>query len=195
MTFKWPRTILVAGAVVLLAASCVVLTVLTTKRNTLNQQDVITANWVEANGVATRAEYIKTVRLQRSAGGGHALNEQEVDWLLAFANDPRFQGERRAHRWMYASGPFVFTDTKKLSVAERSKVYDFGVSLLLTPDPSGNDPNSHVLIACRILGNVQDKRAIPLLKPLLVSSDQRVRRFAANALDRLGIEIPPSDEL
>lgn len=192
MASKSNRIVLIMGAVFLLAVAS---TVFIIKRNTLSQPQEVTAKWVEANGVATRDEYIRTVRLQDSAGEGHALNEQEVDWLLVFANDPRFQGERQARRRMYASGPFVFTDTKKLSAAERSKVYDFGVSLLLTPDQSDISSNDHILTACRILGNVRDKRAIPLLKPLLNSNDREVRRFAAKALDRLGIEIPPSDEI
>ncbi len=195
MTFKWRRIVLVAAAIILLAASCVVFMVLTAKRNAPSQQEIIAANWVEANGVATRTEYIKAARLKNSAGGGRALNEQEVDWLLAFANDPRFQGERRAQRWLYASGPLIFTNVKRLSVAERSKVYDFAVSLLLTPNHNDVATQGDIQAGCRILSNMGDKRAIPLLKPLLGSSNQYVRRSAANALDRFGIEIPPSDDL
>lgn len=157
------------------------------KHSRLSESDTITANWVSTHNVATRDDYIRTARLQDSTGNGNPLTEQEVDWLLAFAYDPHYQGKNLSLRRLYACGPFIFSSLKSLPATQRNRVYDFGLSLVHDSDlgihPAG----------CRILGKLKDKRAIPELQALRQSSDKETVRFAEDALDALGIEIPPHD--
>ena len=189
-----PKTVrigILAGAGLLLVALGIVLAVVH-KRDRLSDSDVMTANWVSTHGVATRDDYIRTARLRDSAGNGNPLTEEDVDWLLAFANDPRYRGTSLSDRRMYACGPLIFAGRKRLPVTRRERVYDFALSLT---HESGSDDVSqgNRMAGCRILGNLKDKRAIPVLQALRQSGDKETVRFAEDALDHLGIEIPPHD--
>jgi len=191
MAPKILRVGILAGAGLLLAALGIVLAV-THKRDRLSDSNIATANWVSAHGVATRDDYIRTARLQDSAGNGNPLTEEDVDWLLAFANDPHYQGTSLSERRMYASGPLIFAGLKRLPATRRERVYDFALSL--TRDSGSDDVSQgNRMAGCRILGHLKDKRAIPELQALRQSGDKDTVRFAENALDALGIEIPPHD--
>ena len=177
MASRTLRIGILAGAGLLLVALGVVLAV-THKHNRLSDSDVMTANWVSTHGVATRDDYIRTVRLQDSAGNGNPLTEQDADWLLAFASDPHYQGANLSRRRMYACGPFIFSSLERLPAALRDRIYDFGLSMIHDADPDNH------LAGCRILGRLKDKRAIPELQALRRSGDKETVRFAEDALDR-----------
>lgn len=191
MASKTLRVGIFAGAGLLLVALGIAVTVMY-RHNRLSEAAMVTANWVSSHGVATRDDYIRTARLQDSTGNGYPLTEQDVDWLLAFANDPHYQGMNLLRRQMYASGPFIFSGLKSLPATRQNRVYDFGLSLIHDSDPD-DVSQSNRLAGCRILGNLKDKRAIPELQALRRSGDKETIRFAEDALDALGIEIPPHE--
>lgn len=189
MRLKFSWAVVCAGAFLVVAGLITIVFVVKRSHSSdVSNENVRTAGWLEANGTATRAEYLRTVQLQDRTALHNPLTEQDVDWLLTFAYDPRFQGEKRDDRQMYASGVFAFASVKQLPATRLKQIYDFGVYLVRTPDHDGFH-NSWA--GCRILGNLKDKRAIPEVQLLSQSNDPTTRRFAENTLDDLGVEIPP----
>lgn len=194
MIFKLTRTKIAAGILFLLIAFGVTAIIVHQRNNSnsISGIDTQTADYVAANGISTRADYVKTVQLRKAVtdqDNKNPLTEQEVDWLLAYANNSQFQGKAQGLRQMYASGVLMFAQLNQIPATRRQNVYNFGVELVRAPDQDGL-PNS--LAGCRILSNMRNKDAIPEIQPLLQSKDKETRKFAALALDRLGVDVPPS---
>lgn len=136
---------------------------------------------LQASGSMGKPDYEKVLSLQYKAEEGKILSESEVDWLLSLASRTG-TSQQETTRMLYVSMVFADGNSSTFPSSRLEKVFGFSTQAVQRPD----SPVPLVTFGCIILGKLNDKRALPILTPLLSSDKAPIRREAKKAIRILG---------
>lgn len=139
-------------------------------------------------GVMTSADFTEYNYLYTQLSYGKSFSDTDINWLIALMNRPaapNLSSESRAIRHDCALEIFnAYLKTGHATQSQRNSIFDAASPLLASEDTTGLDAIS----ASAVLRTLNDKRAIPLLLPLVNSPNPQVRTTAVNSLKFMGYD-------
>lgn len=132
-----------------------------------------------------QASVNKLAELDTKVRAGSQLSETDVDWFLSLAgnlpknNVPNFD-QRRA---IDIADVFREASLNQLPETRLPKIFGFASTMASSTGP--HTLPIYVWTGCDILGNLKNKKAVPVLKRCLASNNSDVRASAAKAMSKI----------
>lgn len=138
-----------------------------------------------ATGIISRPDGTRLLQIESGFFLSRKITPTDLNWLLSELNPPTVASTDPAKRhWLIMKAVVLASTETHLSPGECKITYN-----AMTPYLSSQTPVD-VASAALVLGRLKDKRAVPLLLPLLNQHDRTVNLCASLALKRLGYSVP-----
>lgn len=138
------------------------------------------------DGIMSSAEAAHFNSLYAQLSQGQDFSDTDIDWLMTLINrlpQPNVTATSEAIRHDCALELFdAYLETGHATPAQKNSIFYAASPLLASEDPVGLDAVS----ASHVLRTLNDKRAIPLLVPLINSPNPQVRASAIKSLKFMG---------
>lgn len=129
-------------------------------------------------GVMDAPDFVKWQYLTDNVVRTGTISDGDLDWMLHIMDNP--QTATNDPQIVHGNVLGTLTHLKQIPKSQEDKIYNAAIPLL------SSDKKLDKLYSAKILGKLQDKRAIPHLKPLLKDSDPDVQLLTRRALKKLG---------
>jgi hypothetical protein len=145
------------------------------------------ARQMEAGGIMSEKDFLRIDEIDIRAFNGRSVSSSDISWAVhLLAARPTVDNAFNRHsRITELTGRVLYLPVKRFTYSERSIILDVFI-------PRLSDPiDEYRLGAVISLQHLNDKRAIPYVRPLLKDRSADVRAAAARAIQALVGNRPP----
>lgn len=139
-----------------------------------------------SNGIMSGPEFSKSRALYTQLSQGKSFSDQDINWLIQLVSlPPQHATSSVAVVIRHDTGMELLEaglKTGKTTAEQKDKIFNAAIPLLASKDTTGLEAIS----ATNVLRTLNDKRAIPLLLPLVNSPNPQVRTTVVNSLKVMG---------
>ena len=144
----------------------------------LLQHRVQLAKKLEASGIMNAQDFVKWEDITANVVKSGIISNDDLNWMLALMQKP--QSPTNDPQLVHGDVLGTLTHLKQIPEAQKEKIYNAALPLL------SSDKKMDKMYAAKILRKLNDKKAIPYIKPLLSDPDPDVQQQARRVLKDLG---------
>ena len=146
----------------------------------------------EQAGAFVRGEYARLVHLMGTTHDSETISDDDLAWTLDLMRRTQAKSDNRTAQ--FASGwiPVVWINVVHPTASQGILIRDAALDLLKHSELTADSPD--VSSALLLVGRFKDVRALPLVRRLLVDSDENTRAWAVRTIKALGEQIPAKAE-
>ena len=145
--------------------------------NDLLQHRISLSNKVASSGVMNAQDFVKWEYLTDNVVKTGTISDGDLGWMLQIMRNP--QTATNDPQLVHGNVLGTLTHLKRIPKSQEEKIYTAALPLLSSAKKLDK------LYSEKILAKLQDKRAIPYLKPLLKDPDPDVQLQTRRALKKL----------
>ena len=144
----------------------------------LLQHRVQLAKKLEASGVMNSQDFLKWEDITNNVVKTGIISNDDLNWMLTLMQKP--QSPTNDPQLVHGDVLGTLTHLKQIPEAQKEKIYNAALPLL------SSDKKMDKMYAAKILRKLNDKKAVPYIKPLLSDPDPDVQQQARRVLKDLG---------
>lgn len=135
--------------------------------NSLLQERILLSNKVVDSGVMNAQDFVKWEYITDDVVKTGEISDSNLDWVLHIMHNP--QTATNDPQLVHGNVLGTLTHLKHIPKSQEEKIYTAALPLL------SSDKKLDKLYSAKTLAKLQDKRAIPYLKPLLKDPDSDIQ--------------------
>lgn len=146
-------------------------------KNDLFQHRVKLSQELEASGVMNAQDFVRWQYITDDVVKTGTISDSDLNWMLRIMRNP--QTAMNDPQIVHGDVLGTLTHLRQIPAAQEEKIYSATLPLL------SSDKKLDKLYAAKMMRKLNDKRAVPYLKPLLNDPDPDVQLLAHRALEKL----------